>query len=202
MAKAVSAHREPHGNPPQHGVRHRLTDWRARVLEQGGEQAGRHHEEPEACRLDQVLRPVLAQRRQRPALGSTGDEASRRGEALGRTRVALAPRVETRPSIPDVPAAPSRRSAAAAWPRAPSSRSGGSRRCRRRCRRGSTRRTRPGPASGGPSGTCATPPWTGRRPSAPAEEDAGQPARQLGRHVPEGGADARPGRALDLELGP
>ena len=64
------------------------------------------------------------------------------------------------------------RSAAAAWRRGRSSRSGGSRRRRGRCRRGSTRGTARSRASADRAGSASTPPNTGRRPVVVAEEDA------------------------------
>ena len=67
----------------------------------------------------------------------------------------------------------------------PSSRSGGSRRARGRCRRGSTRGTAPGRASADRPRSARSPPWHGRRPSRVRQEERAQPPRELARHLAE-----------------
>ena len=76
---------------PQRGVRHRLPDGRARVFEQGREDAGRNHEEAEPRRLDQVLGPVPPQGGERSCRGRGRVGSGDRREAIDRAHSAVTP---------------------------------------------------------------------------------------------------------------
>ncbi len=73
-------HRQAHQRPADEGIRQRGMDGRSGMLEERGEDAGRHHEEPEERSLDEVFRPV------RPK-GRRQDAVSRRAAARGRRGV-------------------------------------------------------------------------------------------------------------------
>ena len=87
----------------------------------------------------------------------------------------------------------------AAAPPCQSSPSGGSRRFRRRCRRGNTRGTGSGHASAGLVWNVSIPPNTGRRPSSSLGERGREAARDLGGDLGQIQLAARAGRALDLQ---
>ncbi len=83
--------------------------------------------------------------------------------------------------------------------RAPSSRSGGSRRARARRRRGSTRRRARGRGSAGRSRSARAPPWLGRRPRRPGGRGARAAARVSSATASSVSPPARAGRALDQQ---